>query len=59
MRQIRPQKAVSFFYKIPNLTPPKQRPFILRLNDQWRLIVQVKPAEPKNIIFVEGIEDYH
>jgi len=31
----------------------------LRLNDQWRLIVQVKPAKPKNIIFVESIEDYH
>jgi plasmid maintenance system killer protein len=29
------------------------------LNNQWRLIVQVKPAEPKNIIFVESIEDYH
>lgn len=33
--------------------------YSLRLNDQWRLIVQIKNAEPKNIILVESIEDYH
>lgn len=31
----------------------------LRLNDQWRLIVEIKPARPKNILVLEAIEDYH
>lgn len=31
----------------------------LRLNDQWRLIVQIIPDTPKNIVAVLGIEDYH
>lgn len=31
----------------------------IRLNDQWRLVVEVKQASPKNIIVVVSIEDYH
>ena len=31
----------------------------MRLNDQWRLIVEVKQASPKNVIRVIAIEDYH
>lgn len=31
----------------------------MRLNDQWRLILEVVPGTPKNTIRVIGIEDYH
>jgi len=31
----------------------------MRLNDQWRLIIEIKAATPKNIILVIDIEDYH
>jgi len=31
----------------------------IRLNDQWRLIVEIKKAEPKNIVVIVAIEDYH
>lgn len=31
----------------------------MRLNDQWRLIIEIKPSQPKNVIVVVGIEDYH
>ena len=31
----------------------------IRLNDQWRLIVEIIPGRPKNRIRVCGIEDYH
>ncbi|MBX3734948.1 MAG: type II toxin-antitoxin system RelE/ParE family toxin [Verrucomicrobiae bacterium] len=31
----------------------------IRLNDQWRLIVEIKQATPKNIIVILAIEDYH
>ena len=31
----------------------------LRLNKQWRLIVKIVAATPKNLVAVLGIEDYH
>ena len=33
--------------------------YSLRLNDKWRLIIEIKSGNPKNIIVVVGIEDYH
>lgn len=31
----------------------------MRLNDQWRLIIEIKKASPKNLIIVISVEDYH
>ena len=31
----------------------------LRLNKQWRLIVKIITATPKNVVAIHGIEDYH
>ena len=31
----------------------------MRLNDQWRLIVEIEKGDPGNICVVKGIEDYH
>ena len=31
----------------------------MRLNDKWRLIIEIRPSEPKNVVVVVGIEDYH
>ncbi len=31
----------------------------MRLNDKWRLIVEIMPSQPKNVVLVVGIEDYH
>ena len=31
----------------------------LRVNQQYRLIVEIKPSDPKNIIVVVEIADYH
>ena len=33
--------------------------YSMRLNAQWRLILEIKPAKPKNVIVVVSIEDYH
>jgi proteic killer suppression protein len=30
-----------------------------RINDQWRLVVQIEKHEPKNIVHVIEIVDYH
>jgi|ERR1035441_1496467 proteic killer suppression protein len=31
----------------------------LRINDQWRLVVEIQPGNPKNTVTVVSIEDYH
>jgi toxin HigB-1 len=31
----------------------------IRLNDQWRLIIEIIERKPSNIIEIIGIEDYH
>ncbi len=31
----------------------------LRINDQWRLIIEIVENSPKNIIRIVEIEDYH
>lgn len=31
----------------------------MRLNSQWRLIVEIRQGRPKNTVIVVGIEDYH
>ena len=31
----------------------------IRLNEQWRLILEIERAEPKNIAVIVAIEDYH
>lgn len=31
----------------------------IRLNDQWRLIVEVKQGASSNVMVIVGIEDYH
>lgn len=31
----------------------------LRLNDQWRLVVEIRQGNPGNVIFIVEIEDYH
>lgn len=31
----------------------------MRLNDQWRLVLEIVPGTPKNTVRVVDIEDYH
>lgn len=31
----------------------------MRINQQWRLILELKQANPKNVVVVVAIEDYH
>ena len=33
--------------------------YSMRLNDQWRLILEIKKSTPKNIVVLIDIEDYH
>ncbi len=31
----------------------------LRLNEKWRLIIEIEPGDSGNCLVVKGIEDYH
>jgi proteic killer suppression protein len=64
MQVIRSAPDERTFYKLKSLHFEKlkgnrdhQRS--MRLNTQWRLIVEIKPDQPKNIVIVMSIEDYH
>jgi proteic killer suppression protein len=54
-RDIRVMKSLRF----KRLEGKRQHQHSLRLNDQWRLIVEIVEGDPKNTIHVIRIEDYH
>jgi toxin HigB-1 len=54
-RDLRAMRSLNF----EKLKGNRARQHSLRINDQWRLIVEIKKALPKNVIVVMGIEDYH
>jgi toxin HigB-1 len=31
----------------------------MRLNKQWRLVIEIKKGSPANIVVVKSVEDYH
>jgi proteic killer suppression protein len=45
--------------KFEKLKGDRSHQYSLRLTQQWRLVVEVRKADPKNVILVVAIEDYH
>jgi toxin HigB-1 len=37
----------------------REHQYSMRLNDQWRLILEMEGDHPKKIVWVVAIEDYH
>jgi proteic killer suppression protein len=54
-RDIRASKSLRF----KRLEGSRQHQHSLRLNDQWRLIVEIVEGNPKNSFHIIKIEDYH
>jgi len=54
-RDLRAMRSQNF----EKLKGKRAHQYSLRINDQWRLIIEIKKALPKNVIVVMGIEDYH
>lgn len=42
-----------------NLRGSRSHQYSMRINKQWRLIIEIEKAEPKNTIIIVAIEDYH
>src|SRR5205814_1935924 len=45
--------------RFEKLKGARSHQYSMRLNDQWRLILEIRPAQPKNLVVVVAIEDYH
>jgi len=54
-RDIRAMKSLRF----EKLQGNRSHQHSLRLNDQWRLIIEIEESAPKNTIVMVDIEDYH
>jgi proteic killer suppression protein len=54
-RDFRQMRSLNF----EKLKGDRSHQYSLRLNQQWRLIVEIRDGESGNVIFVVGIEDYH
>ncbi len=54
-RDIRAMKSL----RMERLKGDRSHQVSLRLNDQWRLIIEIEPSKPKNRVVIIGIEDYH
>lgn len=64
MQQIRAVDDERDFYKIggmrfEKLAGKRSHQYSMRLNDQWRLIVEFSGKGPEKVIAIIGIEDYH
>lgn len=64
MRFVRDAKDERDFYAMKSLHYEKlkgrrdhQRS--MKLNDQWRLVLEIAEGNPNKIIWIVGIEDYH
>ena len=45
--------------RFEKLKGDRSHQYSMRLNDQWRLILEIRQTSPKHIVVVIDIEDYH
>lgn len=64
MQLIRSAEDERAFYALKSLRFEKLRgnrdhQHSMRLNDQWRLIIELEESKPRKTVWIVGIEDYH
>lgn len=64
IQQIRAAHDERDFYQLKSLRFEKLKgdrghQHSMRLNDQWRLILELRGSSPNKIVYIVGIEDYH
>jgi proteic killer suppression protein len=45
--------------RFERLQGKREHQYSMRLNDQWRLILEIEGEDPKKIVWIIAIEDYH
>ncbi len=48
-----------YSHRFERLQGERQHQYSMRLNDQWRLILEMEGDNPNKIIWIVAIEDYH
>lgn len=51
--------AVFTSWRFKKLRGDRSHQRSIRLNDQWRLIVEIEKGTPSNVMVIVTIEDYH
>ena len=46
-------------WRFERLKGRRDHQYSIRLNDQWRLILEIEGDAPQKVLVVVGIEDYH
>jgi proteic killer suppression protein len=63
MQQIRAAPDERVFYQLKSLHFEKLQgrsgQHSMRLNDQWRLVIEFEGAAPAKVVVIVSIEDYH
>lgn len=64
MQAIRAAEDERVFYRLKSwrfekLKGDRSHQRSIKLNDQWRLVIEIKKSRPKNTVVVVAIEDYH
>ena len=54
-RDFRQMRSLNF----EKLKGTRSHQYSLRITQQWRLIIELKKGDPKNIVVVIDIDDYH
>ena len=54
-RDFRAMRSLNF----EKLKGDRSHQYSMKINKQWRLIIEIEKAEPTNTIVVVAIEDYH
>jgi proteic killer suppression protein len=54
-RDFRAMRSLNF----EKLKGDRDHQYSLRIDAQWRLIIELRKASPKNVVIVVSIEDYH
>lgn len=54
-RDFYPMRSLRF----EKLQGKREHQHSMRLNDQWRLILEIEGENPKRIVWIVAIEDYH
>lgn len=64
MQQIRAATDERTFYKhralnFEKLKGPREGQYSMRLNDQWRLVIELEGEAPSKVVYIVEIVDYH
>lgn len=61
LRAVRDQRDIRAMksWRLEKLKGERRNQYSIRLNKQWRLILEFRGTAPDTTVWIDGIEDYH